>query len=377
MKKRTAGWKSLLLTLLALVWIFAIPVLAEEGGSGDNSLSTLGITTEGVTVSPDFVYSTIEYNVTVPAGTKRLELSPVTSNENAWIVDITGQDIGEDGTTTVVITVSAENASQYSYYLYVTTDASTQAVEPVTEVQTEAATEKQTETEPETEDPRYIKVDRSSLEEAENTIATLKSEASTYRDRQSLLMKILYGLIGVCVVLLFVVINLLLKKRDLKAERDSYLSMGYPQADRKNAPDGYIGSFAENGSYIDPSEQGYDAPYEGGAQQNSCENASGNVTYEDVPYEDSAYESDPYAADSQEDQVTAEEKPSKESGKKAGRKEKKSARKKKDDPADIPKPSRAKKQPKPMPEYQEPEPEHEYNPPKEKAEHVEINMIDL
>ena len=96
MKKRTAGWKSFLLTLLALVWIFAIPVLAEEGGSGDNSLSTLGITTEGVTVSPDFVYSTIEYNVTVPAGTKRLELSPVTSNENAWIVDITGQDIGED-----------------------------------------------------------------------------------------------------------------------------------------------------------------------------------------------------------------------------------------------------------------------------------------
>ena len=84
MKKRTAGWKSFLLTLLALVWIFAIPVLAEEGGSGDNSLSTLGITTEGVTVSPDFVYSTIEYNVTVPAGTKRLELSPVTSNENAW-----------------------------------------------------------------------------------------------------------------------------------------------------------------------------------------------------------------------------------------------------------------------------------------------------
>ena len=202
MKKRTAGWKSFLLTLLALVWIFAIPVLAEEGGSGDNSLSTLGITTEGVTVSPDFVYSTIEYNVTVPAGTKRLELSPVTSNENAWIVDITGQDIGEDGTTTVVITVSAENGSQYSYYLYVTTDTSAQAVEPATEVQTEAATEKQTETEPETEDPRYIKVDRSSLEEAENTIATLKSEASSYRDRQSLLMKILYGLIGVCVVLL-------------------------------------------------------------------------------------------------------------------------------------------------------------------------------
>ena len=40
-----------------------IPVLAEEKEDpGDNSLSTLGITTEGVTVSPDFVYSTIEYD---------------------------------------------------------------------------------------------------------------------------------------------------------------------------------------------------------------------------------------------------------------------------------------------------------------------------
>lgn len=365
MKKRTAGWKSLLLTLLALVWIFAIPVLAEEGGSGDNSLSTLGITTEGVTVSPDFVYSTIEYNITVPAGTSRLELNPVTSNENASIVDITGQDIGEDGTTTVVITVSAENGSQYSYYLYVTTDQSTQAVEPVTEVQTEAVTEKQTETEPETEDPRYIKVDRSSLEEAENTIAALKSEANTYRDRQSLLMKILYGLIGVCVVLLFVVINLLLKKRDLKAERDSYLGMGYPQAGKKEIPDGYTGSFAENGTYLDPSEQSYgDASY-------------GEETQEYHSYEKESYEPEPYAGDLQDDGMTAEEKPTKESKKKAGRKEKKNARKEKDDPSDVPKPSQAKKQPKPMPEYQDPEPEHEYNPPKEKAEHVEINMIDL
>ena len=75
--------------------------------------------------------------------------------------------------------------------------------------------------------------------------------------------------------------------------------------------------------------------------------------------------------------MASEEKPVKESGKKTGRKEKKSAHKKKDDPADVPKPSQAKKQSRPMPEYQEPEPEHEYNPPKEKSEHVEINMIDL
>ena len=187
-------------------------------------------------------------------------------------------------------------------------------------------------------------------------------------------MKILYGLIGVCVVLLFVVINLLLKKRDLKAERDSYLSMGYPQSNKKDAPDGCIGSFAENGSYIDPSEQSYsDVPYEGQTQENSWENTQN---------EDSSYGEDPYQTDFQETAaqdsgMASEEKPVKESGKKAGLKEKKSARKKKDDPADVPKPSQAKKQSRPMPEYQEPEPEHEYNPPKEKSEHVEINMIDL
>ncbi len=379
MEKRTVRRKSLFLTLLALVWIFAIPVLAEEGGSGDNSLSTLGITTEGVTVSPDFVYSTIEYNVTVPAGTSRLELNPVTSNENATIVDITGQDIGEDGKTTVVITVCAENGSQYAYYLYVTTDESTSAAaEPVSEAQTEAATEKQTETEPETEDPRFVKVDRSSLEEAENTIATLKSEAASYRDRQNLLTKILYGLIGVCIVLLFVVINLILKKRDLKAERDSYLSMGYPQKGRNSYENeaengsGYKGSFAPDGSYIDPSEQEYNDDLYNGGQNNDA--------YEHASYEADSYETEEAEA-AQGSHMMSEEKPQKRTDKKADkkaeRKEKKSIRRQKDDPADVPKPSQARKQPKTMPEYQEPEPEHEYNPPKEKSDRVEINMIDL
>ena len=74
MKGRKTVWKSILLTVMLFVWTcMAVPVLAEEA-SGDNSLSSLGITTEGVTVSPDFYYSTIEYQVTVPSGTSRLEL---------------------------------------------------------------------------------------------------------------------------------------------------------------------------------------------------------------------------------------------------------------------------------------------------------------
>ena len=105
MKGRKTVWKSILLTVMLLVWTcMAVPVLAEEA-SGDNSLSSLGITTEGVTVSPDFYYSTIEYQVTVPSGTSRLELDPVPSNSGASILGIDGQDIGSDGTTTVAITV--------------------------------------------------------------------------------------------------------------------------------------------------------------------------------------------------------------------------------------------------------------------------------
>lgn len=73
-----------------------------------------------------------------------------------------------------------------------------------------------------------MKVDRNSLQEAENTIAALKEETSSYRDRVGILMKILYGLIAFCVVLLFIVINLVLKKKDMKAELNDYRSLGYP-----------------------------------------------------------------------------------------------------------------------------------------------------
>ena len=201
MKGRKTVWKSILLTVMLLVWTcMAVPVLAEEA-SGDNSLSSLGITTEGVTVSPDFYYSTIEYQVTVPSGTSRLELDPVTSNSGASILGIDGQDIGSDGTTTVAITVQAANGSQITYYLYVTTDTTTQAAAPAAETETEAVTEAQTEAEPETEDPRYVKVDRNALEEAEKTISTLKTETGNYRDRVTLLTRILYGMIALCVIL--------------------------------------------------------------------------------------------------------------------------------------------------------------------------------
>lgn len=353
MKGRKTVWKSILLTVMLLVWTcMAVPVLAEET-SGDNSLSSLGITTEGVTVSPDFYYSTIEYQVTVPSGTSRLELDPVPSNSGASIIGIDGQDIGSDGTTTVAITVQAANGNQITYYLYVTTDTTTQAAAPAAETETEAVTEAQTEAEPETEDPRYVKVDRNALEEAEKTISTLKTETGNYRDRVTLLTRILYGMIALCVILLFAVINLALKKKDLKAELQNYMGYGYDPG-AGEADSGYAAQAGyDNGGY-NATQQGYD---------NSGYDAQAG-------YDNSGYDAQTDFEDPFEQQQPL--------SKKEQKKLKKEKAAMTDDPATVPKPSRAKKKAKQMPEYQPPQPEHQYQPPKEKtSEHVEVNMIDL
>lgn len=404
MRNRNAAWKTMILTVLVFVWLCSIAVFAEEA-SGDNSLSSLGITTEDVTVSPEFYYSTIEYNVTVPGGTKRLELEPTTSHSGASIVSIEGQDIGEDGTTTVVITVAAENGNQYAYYLYVTTDESKQAA-GAAETETEAATEAPTEaeTEPETEDPRYVKVDRTVLGEAENTIETLKKETSSFRDRVDLLTKILYGMIALCVILLFAVINLILKKKDLKAELQEYRGYGYPEEGRQdgygNDPgygtDGYDEgqSYDANGYGNDP---GYEADgYEEGRSYGADGYDEGRSYDADGYSDDSGYgadgrgDSQSYDADGYRDDLGygadgrsssadgwMQENPEDSARRPNGQKERK-ARKMKDDPTTVPKPSGARKKTKQMPEYQAPEPEHQYEPPKKaNKERVEVNMIDL
>ena len=375
MKGRKTVWKSILLTVMLLVWTcMAVPVLAEEA-SGDNSLSSLGITTEGVTVSPDFYYSTIEYQVTVPSGTSRLELDPVTSNSGASILGIDGQDIGSDGTTTVAITVQAANGNQITYYLYVTTDTTTQAAAPAAETETEAVTEAQTETEPETEDPRYVKVDRNALEEAEKTISTLKTETGNYRDRVTLLTRILYGMIALCVILLFAVINLVLKKKDLKAELQNYMGYGYDPG-AGEADGGYAAQAGyDNGGY-NATQQGYD---NGGYDAQAGYDNGGydaQTGYDNSGYDAQAgYDNGGYDVQNDFEDPFEQQQP-------LSKKEQKKLKKEKaamvDDPATVPKPSRAKKKAKQMPEYQPPQPEHQYQPPKEKtSEHVEVNMIDL
>lgn len=218
------------LLAIAVLMFGSISVLASED---DNSLSSLGIITEGAVVSPEFSYSTWYYTVTVPAGTKELELDPVPSSASATISSITGTTLNEDGTGDVNITVQAGNGTTFTYELSVVSDGEAPAAE--TEAATEKATETETEkqTEAQTEDSQYVKVDKNSLQEAENTITDLKGEITKYKGKVSLYTKIMYGLIALAVIFLFIVINLLLKKKDLKSELNDYRSYGYTE----NKPD--------------------------------------------------------------------------------------------------------------------------------------------
>jgi|GEM_PF-2893716 len=221
--------------IMLLVWMLAVSLTAAAAeGDDDNSLAGLGITTEGATVTPEFSYDTWTYSVVVPAGTTELTLSPVTSNANAT-VETSGTTIGEDGTTTVTIMVTAVNGDQFAYMLNVSTAEGDAAAAAAAEAETEepeTETQPQTEEiqvviEPETEDPQYVKVDRNSLQEAENTISRLKSELASSQERVSLFRKILYGLIAAAVILLFLLINLMLRKKDLQREVNEYRRLGY------------------------------------------------------------------------------------------------------------------------------------------------------
>ena len=74
----------------------------------------------------------------------------------------------------------------------------------------------------ETEDPRYVKVDRNSLVDAENTIEKLQKEITAQREHIRVLTYVLYGLIAVSIIFLFILSMLLLRRRDLSHELREY-----------------------------------------------------------------------------------------------------------------------------------------------------------
>ena len=231
MNRTKKNWKGALILGLLLLFMMSVTALA----SSDNSLSALNV--ENGTVSPDFVYSTWEYDVKVAPGTTELILNPTTSDSNASVTSIEGTTL-DNGTGTVLITVTAENGSAFTYTLHVSVDESLapeteSETEPATEAVTEAATQAVTET-PATEitqNEAYIK---------------LNNQVNSYKERLDLSMKIIYGLIAFSVLLLFIIINQILRNKDLKDDLRDMEEMG------AGMNGGYgQDSYGDNGNYYE------------------------------------------------------------------------------------------------------------------------------
>lgn len=219
MNRARKTWKFSIAAVLMLTWMFAVTAFAS-GLSDDNSLSSLGL--HNGTAQQEFVYSTWEYDVVVEPGTTELLLEPTTSNPNATITSITGTVL-QDGQATVLINVESESGIPMTYTLHVTEgDTVRGESESETETQTEPQTEQtEQQTEPQTEQQ---------TESAANdtTVQLLQAQVDRLKENTDLTMKIIYGLIALAVVLLFVIINLILKNRDLKDDlKDSENQLAY------------------------------------------------------------------------------------------------------------------------------------------------------
>ena len=97
--------KKIKVCLVLAAAVLALSSISAMASEDDNSLSSLGILTEGAVVTPEFSYDTWSYEVSVPAGTTELQLDPVPSSASATITDISGTVLNEDGTGYVTITV--------------------------------------------------------------------------------------------------------------------------------------------------------------------------------------------------------------------------------------------------------------------------------
>ena len=211
MNKTKKNWKGTLILGLLLLFMMSVTAMA----SSDNSLSALNV--ENGTVSPDFVYSTWEYDVKVAPGTAELILNPTTSDSNASVSSITGTTL-DNGTGTVLVTVTAENGSAFTYTLHVSVDES---LAPETESETEPATEAVTEA----PTPAVTETPATEITQNEAYIK-LNNQVNSYKERLDLSMKIIYGLIAFSVLLLFIIINQILKNKDLKDDLRDLEEMG-------------------------------------------------------------------------------------------------------------------------------------------------------
>ncbi len=105
--------------------------------SKDNSLSSLSLS-EG-TLSPSFKYSTTSYTATVPNDVTSVEVNATTSNSNATIKKITGNDNLKVGENTITIKVKSEAGTKAIYTIVLTREAADSTTE-----ETEETTEEDT-----------------------------------------------------------------------------------------------------------------------------------------------------------------------------------------------------------------------------------------
>lgn len=216
MKVRKKSWRFAPLLALVLIMSLCLPVLAA---SDDNSLSSLNI--HNGTLSRDFRYDIWEYDVTVEPGTTELFLEPQTSDPNASVTSITGTVL-QDGEATVLINTISESGVPMTYTLYV--KESGESVAETEAPETEAPETQAPETQAETE------ATEAETETETEAVATnaLQDQVAKLKSNSDLMMKILYGMIALCVILLFIIINLILKNHDLKDDlKDAQDQLAY------------------------------------------------------------------------------------------------------------------------------------------------------
>ena len=215
----------LVMLLISVLCLLAVSVSAEDysddSSSGDNSLYSLGLE-NAVSCEPEFYYATLEYNVTVSADTKELQLDPVKSADSAEITDISGTQLADDGTGTVSISVQAANGAVATYVLHVTSEAGagdkkeTETEDAAAKAEAEAKAESEklaAESEAVAQSEQAAQ-----LEQKTQQVTALQKENDDFASRLDKLMKILYGLIAFAVILLFVIINQTLRNKDMKDE---------------------------------------------------------------------------------------------------------------------------------------------------------------
>lgn len=113
--------------VIAAVCMLGTPMLAKATDVGetstrtlsaDNSLESLSIS--GAELSPAFYYSTVSYTATVSYNVTEVTVTAKTSNKNAVIESILGNENLSVGENTIKIVVAAENGNKATYTVKLT-----------------------------------------------------------------------------------------------------------------------------------------------------------------------------------------------------------------------------------------------------------------